>query len=60
MSRAQNEGRQCVTLTALTGSGWGGIRTPGRLSPTAVFKTAALDHSATHPIVLRAKSSSLT
>ena len=30
-------------------SGWGGIRTPGRLSPTAVFKTAALDHSATHP-----------
>jgi hypothetical protein len=30
-------------------SGWEGIRTPGRLSPTAVFKTAALDHSATHP-----------
>ena len=30
-------------------SGWGGIRTPGGLSPTAVFKTAALDHSATHP-----------
>lgn len=29
--------------------GWGGIRTPGGLSPTAVFKTAALDHSATHP-----------
>jgi integrase len=31
-------------------SGWGGIRTPGGLSPTAVFKTAALDHSATHPV----------
>jgi hypothetical protein len=30
-------------------SGWGGIRTPGGISPTAVFKTAALDHSATHP-----------
>jgi hypothetical protein len=30
--------------------GWGGIRTPGGLAPTAVFKTAALDHSATHPL----------
>jgi hypothetical protein len=30
-------------------SGWEGIRTPGGLTPTAVFKTAALDHSATHP-----------
>ena len=30
--------------------GWGGIRTPGSLSTTAVFKTAALNHSATHPI----------
>ena len=30
-------------------SGWERIRTPGGLSPTAVFKTAALDHSATHP-----------
>ena len=30
-------------------SGWGGIRTPGGLAPTAVFKTAALDRSATHP-----------
>jgi hypothetical protein len=30
-------------------SGWGGIRTPGTLSRTAVFKTAALVHSATHP-----------
>ena len=30
-------------------SGWGGIRTPGGLSPSAVFKTAAIVHSATHP-----------
>jgi integrase len=30
-------------------SGWGGIRTPVGLSPKAVFKTAALDRSATHP-----------
>ena len=29
--------------------GWGGIRTHGRLAPSAVFKTAAIDHSATHP-----------
>ena len=30
--------------------GWGGIRTPGGREPTAVFKTAALNHSATHPV----------
>ena len=29
--------------------GWGGIRTHGGLSPTLVFKTRALNHSATHP-----------
>ena len=29
--------------------GWGEIRTHGELAPTAVFKTAALNHSATHP-----------
>lgn len=29
--------------------GQGGIRTHGRLPPTAVFKTAALNHSATCP-----------
>ena len=27
----------------------GGIRTPGRLPPTSVFKTDALNHSATCP-----------
>jgi hypothetical protein len=36
-------------MYVLLESGWGEIRTPGGLSPTAVFKTAALDHSATHP-----------
>jgi hypothetical protein len=29
--------------------GGGGIRTHGGLAPTAVFKTAALNHSATPP-----------
>ena len=29
--------------------GWGEIRTHGRDKPSAVFKTAALNHSATHP-----------
>lgn len=33
-----------------TPDGWGGIRTPGTRTGTAVFKTAALDHSATHPL----------
>ena len=40
-------------------SGWGGIRTPAGLAPRAVFKTAALDHSATHPIVLARLSGQL-
>src|SRR5690606_39424596 len=34
--------------------GQGGIRTHGRLPPTAVFKTAALNHSATCPARLGA------
>ena len=29
--------------------GWGGIRTPGGVAPTTVFKTVAIDRSATHP-----------
>jgi len=32
------------------GGGWGGIRTHGGVSPTLVFKTRALSHSATHPV----------
>jgi hypothetical protein len=31
------------------GGGESGIRTHGRLTPTAVFKTAALNHSAISP-----------
>lgn len=30
--------------------GWGEIRTHERLAPLPVFKTGALDHSATHPV----------
>src|ERR1700744_3786395 len=37
-----------ASLRAKAG-GEGGIRTPVRLSPEAVFKTAAIDHSATSP-----------
>ena len=29
--------------------GWGGIRTHGEFAPTPVFKTGALNRSATHP-----------
>ncbi len=36
-------GRVCIY------GGWGGIRTPGGVAPTAVFKTVAFDRSATHP-----------
>src|SRR4051812_14978325 len=32
-------------------SGWGGIRTPGDITATPVFKTGALNHSATQPNV---------
>jgi hypothetical protein len=31
------------------GGGWGGIRTHGELAPSPVFKTGALNRSATHP-----------
>ena len=34
---------------ARASGGWGGIRTHGALSCTLVFKTSALNHSATHP-----------
>lgn len=32
---------------------WGGIRTHGTLSRTPVFKTGSLNHSDTHPSVVR-------
>lgn len=50
MPKAQNESRQSVTTTAIVKSGWAGIRTLVRITPEAVFKTAALDRSATHPL----------
>ena len=41
-------------MTAVRGldrglGGWGGIRTHETVARLAVFKTAAFDHSATHP-----------
>lgn len=36
----------------LDAGGGGEIRTHGRVTPTAVFKTAALNHSATPPVLL--------
>src|SRR3981189_171202 len=41
--RARRQGRADQT------PGWGGIRTHGELAPTLVFKTSALNRSATHP-----------
>src|SRR5688572_19118704 len=49
-SRFAREKRRGASRRRLR-NGWGGIRTPGGLAPSAVFKTAALDHSATHPVV---------
>lgn len=37
------------SIAAGQGSGWGGIRTHGTVTRTAIFKTAAFVHSATHP-----------
>ncbi len=39
----------------LKNGGQGGIRTHGELAPSAVFKTAAFDHSATCPHYLWGK-----
>ena len=41
--------RRSISRSWGAGGGQGGIRTHGRLPPTAVFKTAALNHSATCP-----------
>ena len=38
--------------------GWGGIRTPGGHEPTPVFKTGALNHSATHPCLVSRRAGS--
>lgn len=37
-----------IILNEING-GWGGIRTPGTISGSMVFKTTAIVHSATHP-----------
>ena len=39
--------------------GWGGIRTPGGVAPTTVFKTVAIDRSATHPKLFYRRSLNL-
>ena len=39
--------------------GWGGIRTPGGVAPTTVFKTVAIDRSATHPKLFLRRSFNL-
>ncbi len=39
----------CQLVSAPDENGGGGIRTPGTLAGSAVFKTAAIDHSATPP-----------
>ena len=45
-----SDGDHHIFKTEIFG-GRGGIRTHGRLAPTAVFKTAALNHSATLPYI---------
>jgi hypothetical protein len=40
-------------LAAPFAGGWGGIRTPETVSGLPVFKTGALNRSATHPVALR-------
>jgi hypothetical protein len=39
----------CIDTDGLAGGGRGGIRTHGTLAGTPVFKTGALNHSATLP-----------
>ena len=41
--------KKCPAGTFFYCGGWGGIRTPGSLATSAVFKTVAFDRSATHP-----------
>ena len=41
-----------LLLHDVRNGGWGGIRTPGTVAGSTVFKTAAIDHSATHPCVV--------
>ena len=50
---APNAPRYQTSLHSVIHGGWSGIRTHGGLSPSAAFKAAALDHSATHPNSVR-------
>jgi hypothetical protein len=43
------QGWTCIDTGGLAGGGRGGIRTHGTLAGTPVFKTGALNHSATLP-----------
>ena len=52
--------RPTASHTQPAQSGWGGIRTHGSLSTTPVFKTGALNHSATHPLQGRRRRASLS
>ena len=45
--------KKCPDGTFSICGGWGGIRTPGSLATSAVFKTVAFDRSATYPKLLR-------
>ena len=48
-ARLPRAAKRHADLIADLNGGEGGIRTHGGLPPTAVFKTAALNHSATSP-----------
>ena len=52
--------RQRFTAASSKGNGEGGIRTPGTVARTAVFKTAALSRSATSPANSDASASTET
>ena len=50
MQRYSGRNRMSPQVTERAFGGQGGIRTHGELSPTLVFKTSALNRSATCPI----------
>src|SRR6185369_13363803 len=45
--------------SAIYKNGGRGIRTPGRVSPSTVFKTAALNHSAIPPLTILSETARL-
>ncbi len=48
-----------ISMALRRAGGQGGIRTHGELPPTTVFKTVALNHSATCPLTKRPLASAL-